>query len=70
MQYSFQALVTAKVNYSRQLDAAAHSASFILIFPLIFIVTIIGYQKYRNRVLRHQVKMLEQVWQIKSSKTS
>lgn len=65
MQYlQLQALAPAKINYSRQVDDAAHFTSFILLFPLILILTIIVYQNYRNRVLRRQIKMLEKLWQL------
>lgn len=65
MQYSqLQALAPANVNYSRQIDTAAHSVSLILVFPLVLILTIIGYQKYRTSVLRQQIKMLERQWQL------
>ncbi|NJO80545.1 MAG: hypothetical protein HC827_19930 [Cyanobacteria bacterium RM1_2_2] len=42
--------------------------SLMLILPAVMVLAVVGYRKQRARVLQQQIKLLNRIWQLDSSK--
>jgi uncharacterized protein (DUF983 family) len=65
-----QTTAQVEVHLSKQNDIATHplTASIIIALPLILLVTITGYRKYKALILRQQIANLERMWRLKAQK--
>ncbi|BAY64192.1 hypothetical protein NIES22_42870 [Calothrix brevissima NIES-22] len=62
--------VQAQALPSKQNDVATNqvTGSLILLLPIITLLTITGYRKYKARSLNRQVAYLERMWRLTSPK--
>lgn len=67
---NLQITAQAQVHSSKQSDIATNpvTASIIITLPLIVLVTITGYRKYKAQILRQQIANLERMWRLKAQK--
>lgn len=65
MQQNIKSVTTHPINHLNSTNAPYNTtfiASFILTIPFIFLLGIIGFRKYRARLRRRQVAILEKIW--------
>lgn len=69
MEY-LQTIAQVQVYPRKQNDIATNpvTASIIIALPLIVLVTITGYRKYKALILRQQIANLERMWRLKAQK--
>ncbi|OUL25004.1 hypothetical protein BV372_28345 [Nostoc sp. T09] len=64
----FPIAVQAQVHPSRQNDVATDTltASIIISVPIILVLTIIGYRKFKARIFHERIAHLEKMWRLKA----
>jgi hypothetical protein len=64
-----QASTSSQPNLGNQANANSHLyISMLLLVPVVFILGIISYRRYRSILFKRQIKMLERVWLIDTSR--
>jgi hypothetical protein len=66
-----QIAAPSQAHLSKQNDVAVNPIAgyFIILLPLLLLLTITGYRKFQAQILRNRIKKLEVLWRLSSSET-